>query len=52
METPTISSNGQKLSSFLDEKMYDGSFTNDDFAFYDYPNEMRFTGLVRVGVKF
>ena len=23
-----------------------------DFAFYDYPNEMRFTGLVRVGVKF
>jgi len=23
-----------------------------DFAFYDYPNEMRFTGLIRVGVKF
>ena len=23
-----------------------------DFAFYDYPNEMRYNGLVRVGVKF
>ena len=32
METPIISSNGQKLLSFLDDKMYDGSFTNDDLV--------------------
>jgi hypothetical protein len=32
METPTISSNGQKLLSFLDEKMYDGSFSNADLV--------------------
>jgi hypothetical protein len=32
METPTISSNGQKLLSFLDSKMYDGSFTNEDLV--------------------
>lgn len=32
MEKPTTSSNGQKLLSFLDEKMYDGSFTNDDLV--------------------
>ena len=32
METPTISSNGQKLLSFLDEKMMDGNFTNNDLV--------------------
>lgn len=32
MEKLTISSNGQKLLSFLDEKMYDGSFTNEDLV--------------------
>jgi len=32
MENPTISSNGQKLISFLDEKMYDRSFTNLDLV--------------------
>jgi hypothetical protein len=32
METLTISSNGQKLLSFLDEKMYDGNFTNQDLV--------------------
>jgi len=32
METPIISSNGQKLLSFLDEKMYDGNFTNNDLV--------------------
>lgn len=32
METSTISSNGQKLLSFLDEKMYDGNFTNEDLV--------------------
>lgn len=32
METPTTSSNGKKLLSFLDEKMYDGSFTNEDLV--------------------
>jgi hypothetical protein len=32
METPIISSNGQKLLSFLDDKMYNGSFTNNDLV--------------------
>ena len=32
MENPTISSNGQKLLSFLDDKMMDGNFTNDDLV--------------------
>ena len=32
MEKPTISSNGQKLISFLDSKMYDGDFTNNDLV--------------------
>jgi hypothetical protein len=30
MENSTISSNGEKLLYFLDEKMYDGNFTNND----------------------
>jgi hypothetical protein len=32
MKKPTISSNGQKLLSFLDDKMYDGQFTNEDLV--------------------
>lgn len=32
MKNSTISSNGKKLMSFLDEKMYDGSFTNNDLV--------------------
>jgi hypothetical protein len=32
MESQTISSNGQKLLSFLDDKMYDGNFTNNDLV--------------------
>ena len=32
MENSTISSNGQKLISFLDEKMMDGNFTNNDLV--------------------
>lgn len=32
MEKPLISSNGQKLLSFLDDKMYDGNFTNNDLV--------------------
>jgi len=32
MEKSTISTNGQKLLSFLDEKMYDGNFTNNDMV--------------------
>jgi len=32
METPIITSNGQKLIAFLDSKMYDGDFTNDDLV--------------------
>lgn len=32
METSTISSNGEKLLSFLDSKMYDGDFTNNDLV--------------------
>ena len=32
MENPIISSNGQKLLSFLDDKMMDGSFTNEDLV--------------------
>ena len=27
-----LSSNGKRLISFLDEKMYDGSFTNNDLV--------------------
>lgn len=30
METPELSDNGKKLNAFLDEKMYEGSFTNND----------------------
>lgn len=30
MEKPIISSNGEKLITFLDSKMYDGEFTNND----------------------
>lgn len=32
MENPIISSNGEKLLSFLDEKMMDGKFTNNDLV--------------------
>lgn len=32
METPTISTNGKKLLDFLDEKMMDGNFTNEDLV--------------------
>lgn len=32
MENSTISSNGQKLLEFLDSKMYDGDFTNEDLV--------------------
>ena len=32
MKKSTISSNGKKLLSFLDEKMYDGNFTNNDLV--------------------
>lgn len=32
MENTTISSNGQKLLTFLDEKMHGGSFTNNDLV--------------------
>lgn len=32
MKNSTISSNGEKLLSFLDDKMMDGSFTNDDLV--------------------
>jgi hypothetical protein len=32
MENSTISSNGQKLLEFLDSKMYDGDFTNQDLV--------------------
>ena len=32
MEIPTISSNGKKLLTFLDEKMYDKSFSNNDLV--------------------
>jgi hypothetical protein len=32
MENSTISSNGDKLLSFLDKKMYDGNFTNNDLV--------------------
>ena len=32
MEKSTISTNGQKLLSFLDEKMYNGNFTNNDMV--------------------
>jgi len=32
MKNSTISSNGQKLLSFLDDKMMDGNFTNEDLV--------------------
>lgn len=32
MKNSTTSSNGQKLLSFLDDKMMDGSFTNEDLV--------------------
>ncbi len=32
MTTSTISGNGQKLLSFLDDKMHDGNFTNEDLV--------------------
>jgi len=32
MEKSIISSNGEKLLSFLDEKMMDGNFTNEDLV--------------------
>ena len=32
MEKSIISSNGEKLISFLDSKMYDGNFTNNDLV--------------------
>lgn len=32
MEKPIISSNGEKLLSFLDDKMYSGDFTNEDLV--------------------
>jgi len=32
MESSTISSNGEKLLSFLDDKMYRGEFTNNDLV--------------------
>jgi len=32
MEKSTISSNGEKLLSFLDDKMYNGKFTNEDLV--------------------
>lgn len=32
MENPIISSNGEKLLSFLDEKMMDRKFTNNDLV--------------------
>ncbi len=34
MENPIISSNGQKLLSFLDDKMMDGNFTNEDLVHF------------------
>ena len=34
MENSIISSNGAKLISFLDEKMYDKSFTNNDLVLF------------------
>jgi len=34
MESLTISSNGKKLINFLDEKMHDGNFTNDDLVHF------------------
>jgi hypothetical protein len=32
MRSSTISSNGEKLITFLDSKMYDGDFTNNDLV--------------------
>lgn len=32
MEKPIISTNGEKLIAFLDSKMYDGDFTNNDLV--------------------
>ncbi len=32
MEKPVLSDNGKKLNDFLDSKMYDGDFTNEDLV--------------------
>lgn len=32
MEKLLLSDNGKKLNDFLDSKMYDGNFTNDDLV--------------------
>jgi hypothetical protein len=32
MEKPVLSDKGKKLNDFLDSKMYDGDFTNDDLV--------------------
>jgi hypothetical protein len=32
MEKPILSDKGKKLNDFLDSKMYDGDFTNDDLV--------------------
>lgn len=32
MEKPVLSDNGKKLNDFLDLKMYDGDFTNNDLV--------------------
>lgn len=32
MEKPVLSDKGRKLNDFLDSKMYEGDFTNDDLV--------------------
>jgi hypothetical protein len=32
MKKPVLSDKGKKLNDFLDSKMYDGDFTNDDLV--------------------
>lgn len=32
MQKPVLSTNGQKLNQFLDEKMHEGFYTNDDLV--------------------
>lgn len=34
MKEPILSSKGKKLSDFLDSKMHDGEFTNEDLAHF------------------
>lgn len=62
MENSTISSNGLKLLSFLDEKMLDGSFTNEDLVQFiesvgkylgmeTIPNFQKTSGLSYNGIK-